>query len=48
MVDDLILQVDGGHVLWVGHSYGEQDAHQQVDYLKRGSERFKLVVQKMG
>ncbi|KAG7222699.1 hypothetical protein INR49_026308 [Caranx melampygus] len=37
MVDDLILQVDGGHVLWVGHSYGEQDAHQQVDYLKTGN-----------
>lgn len=36
MVDDLILQVDGGHILWVGHSYSQQDAHQQVDYLRRG------------
>lgn len=35
MVNDLILQVDGGHVLWVGHSYSQQDAHQQVDHLKR-------------
>ena len=34
MVDDLILQVDGGHVLRVGHRYGQQDAHQQVDHLR--------------
>lgn len=35
MIDDLILQVNGGHILWVGHSYREQDAHQQVDDLRR-------------
>lgn len=39
MVDDLVLQVDSGHVLWVGHSYSQQDAHQQVDNLRRGMKR---------
>ncbi len=39
MVDDLVLQVNGGHVLWVGHSYSEQDAHQQVDNLRRWSRK---------
>lgn len=33
MVNDLILQVNSGHVLWVGHSDSQQDAHQQVHYL---------------
>lgn len=35
MVNDLVLQVDGGHVLRVGHGHGEQDAHEQVDHLER-------------
>lgn len=39
MVDDLILQVNSGHVLWVGHSDSQQDAHQQVDHLKEGVKR---------
>lgn len=39
MIDDLILQVDGRHVIWVGHCYSKQDAHQQVDYLRRGRRR---------
>lgn len=43
MVDDLILQVNSGHVLWMGHSYSQQDAHQQVDYLWRGRRKRKEV-----
>lgn len=35
VVNDLVLQVDGGHVLRVGHGHGEQDAHEQVDHLER-------------
>ena len=41
MVDDLILQVNSGHVLWVGHSDSQQDAHQQVDHLKGGGSKKK-------
>lgn len=40
MVDDLILQVNGGHILRVGHRYREQDAHQQVDHLTRELSQF--------
>lgn len=36
MVNDLILQVDSGHVLWMRHGYSQQDAHQQVDHLRTG------------
>lgn len=35
VLDDLILQVDGGHILWVGHGHSQQDAHQQVHHLAR-------------
>lgn len=46
-VNDLILQVDGGNVFWVGHSDGQQDAHQQVDNLRRRRRKrhrlFKLI-----
>lgn len=46
VVDDLVLQVDGGHVLRVGHGHGEQDAHQQVDHLERQQrERVELKTQ---
>ena len=43
MVDDLILQVNSGDVLWVGHSHSQQDAHQQVDDLRRGRRRRRKV-----
>lgn len=44
MVNDLILQVDSGDVLWVGHSDSEQDAHQQVHYLSGGKRRLKWAL----
>lgn len=40
MIDDLILQINGGHVLRVGHSNGQQDAHQKVDNLSGMEEVF--------
>ena len=43
MVDDLILQVNSGNVLWMGHSYSEQDAHQQVDYLRKEGRTKKVL-----
>lgn len=36
VVNDLILKVNGGHVLRVGHSDRQQDTHQQVNHLNPG------------
>lgn len=43
MIDDLILQINGGHVLRVGHSNGQQDAHQKVDNLSGMEEVFFFI-----
>jgi len=36
VVDDLILEVDVGHILWMGERHCQQDAHQEVDNLWAG------------